>query len=534
MQTTLPTIAVGVDIGSSTTSVSTRHGQGPIETRHFDADLTTDTTPTALLGDRSQVPALENPAFTDLAFEGPTPVGLAVPSSWDPERSRAHAEAASRAGFEWTHLVPEPEAAARHLAETQGRELDPDARLVVCNIGAGSCRVAVVHREDDRYVVDAAAHTDDLGGDEFDRLLLSYLSGRHRSDDPTFWDRTENPADTALRTRLLDEIRRAREHLTEHPAAAIGLPADWPELFLTRIEVDRCIAPAIAQMAALVEDVLCEAGIGTGWVTDVLLIGGASRTPLAATMLRERLGVEPIVPEMPEGVLAEGAAFAALAHAQRHEAAAAEEPGRPARLRPSRGVLTAVGAGFAVLIAVATVALVYSVGPDTDEESIPGAVASGPSLPGMTDAPEGRNPDAAEAGQGGTEESDSPTPSATPSEGISTPSAPSAPSASTTATTATSSPGAAPTVPAPTTEAAQEETASTTTTVPNVIGLSAAKARRKLAEAGFTDVVAKGERRIDADQDHCETIAQTPNGGTRHAYDERITLNYVYVGNDDC
>ena len=72
--------------------------------------------------------------------------------------------------------------------------------------------------------------------------------------------------------------------------------------------------------------------------------------------------------------------------------------------------------------------------------------------------------------------------------------------------------------------------------MPDVVGASVADARRMLAEAGFTNVAAHGDRRDTESPSYsdCEVIAQTPGGGSRAEQDTPVSLRYVYVGTDSC
>ena len=72
--------------------------------------------------------------------------------------------------------MPEPEAAARFLAEARGERPDPGAPLVVCAIGAGSCNVGVARHEGERYRIESAKSAEDIGGKAFDGLLLDHLA----------------------------------------------------------------------------------------------------------------------------------------------------------------------------------------------------------------------------------------------------------------------------------------------------------------------------------------------------------------------
>lgn len=491
------TVGVGVDLGSSATTVSTRRSDDRPETRHFEHRDESDDGLAAAIR---------------TAEQGSASVALTVPAAWRSTRRRAHAEAAANAGFNVAVLVSEPEAAARYLAESQGSRPNPGKPLIVCGLGAASCNIGVVRREGDRYRVEAAKSADDLGGRAFDRLLLDHLATRHRAADPEFWRRAADPAETPLRTGLLAEIRRAREHLTDHPTTAVKLPETGRELRLSREEAEQCLTPAVLQIMALVEDAMLEAGVGPQERAGLVLVGGASRTPLVATVIRHHLGIEPILPELPELVLAEGAALAALARVE--APTVEEEDPPPERLRTSPGVLVTamvVGIAIAAIVGAALMnrdpadgigadAVTDDVGlgslPFTTDESTP-AVTSEPE-PGPSPSPEPQDD--------GAPASESPEPS------------PAAPGGETPTAEVTSA----------------TEVQANAAEVPNVTGASLAEARRILAEAGFTDVTARGERRTGSGYEHCEAAAQNPAGGTRAEPDDPITVTYVYLGNDDC
>ena len=369
------TVGVGVDLGSSATTVSTRRCDDRPETRHY----AHHDGPDAVLAEAIRA-----------AGSGAASVALTVPAAWRSTRRLAHAEAAANAGFDVAVLVPEPEAAARYLAEAEGAPPVPGGPLIVCGLGAASCNIGVVRREGDRYRVEAAKSDDDLGGRAFDRLLVDHLASRHRVADPNFWRRAADPAETALRAALLAEVRRAREHLTAHPAAAIRLPDSDRELRLSREEAEQCLTPAVLQATALIEDAMLEAGLRADERTGLLLVGGASRTPLVATVIRHHLGIEPVLPEGPELVLAEGAALAALA---RVEAPPAEEDPPPERMRTSPGVLvTALVIGMAV-VAIVSAALMNR---EPDDSIGAESVTDDLGLGSLPIAPDGSDPPATE------------------------------------------------------------------------------------------------------------------------------------------
>lgn len=490
---------MGVDLGSSTTTVSTRRSDHQADSEE---------------SERSTARSAASPPDAD----EPVLVVLAVPATWSTTRRRAHAEAAVNAGFDASFLVSEPEAAARAFAEVQGRELDSGAPLVVCNLGAGSCHIGVVRREGDDFTVEAAKSADDIGGREFDRLLLEHLAGRHRPADPEFWARAGDPAETALQARLLDEVRRAREHLSDHPSVHVVLPGLERGVRLTREDVDQCLTPAILRTVGLIEDAMRDAAVETDAIAGLLLVGGVSRMPLVASVLGHHLGIEPVRPELPDLVIAEGAALAGLARIRSERG---EEPDAPGftRLRASPDVLVTAMVVVTAVVAFAGVALLNR-GASEDE-----SLGADMVVPSSSDA----------AGEVGSAEP-APEPSAEPTtEDSSTSASPQseedesgggeteAPSPSPSATT---TPLGMPT----------SESADASAEVPDIVGESVADAKRILASAGFTNVVAQGDRRDEEGPayDNCEVTVQTPDGGAQSGYDDQISVEYVFVGNDGC
>ncbi|GAA2170286.1 hypothetical protein GCM10010403_34770 [Glycomyces rutgersensis] len=507
---------MGVDLGSSTTTVSTRRSDHRAESGEAEAGTARFEPPRA---DGAADPPVDEPAL----------VVLAVPATWSSTRRRAHLEAAANAGFDASFLVSEPEAAARQYLEDEGREADSDALFVVCNIGAGSCNVGVVRREGDHYSIEAATSADDIGGREFDRLLLEHLASRYRQAAPEFWARAGDPAETALRAEVLDEVRRAREYLTDHPAVTVSLPGLARDLRLTREDVDQCLMPAILRTVGLVEDAMRDAAVEVDRVQGLLLVGGVSRMPLAATVLGHHLGVEPVRPDLPDLVVAEGAALAGLARIRSAAGEAPEDTSRFTRLHASPDVLVTAMVVVILVASVVGTVLLNRGGPDTALEgdvvlqSSPATVDETAEVETEAETESAAPTDAEDSGEPVASEH----PESEDDEGSA-----SAAAASPTPSSPASDPGSSPTPYGP--PASDQEAA--TTEVPDVVGETVADAKRTLAAAGFTNIAVQGDRRDSEGPGYrnCEVTGQTPGGGSQSDRDAPISLEYVYVGSDSC
>ncbi len=496
--------AVGIDLGSANTDVSIR-GRGERSSSRVLDGVPADAETSA--GDFAAVFGRVR-AFRDEFPAGPTETALAVPASWERDRAQEAADAAEAAGLGRPSFVPAPEAAVVYV-EARGHELEPGAALVVYALGADACEIGVVRRDEEGHTVLAGQSLGGVGGDEFDDLVLAYLSGRHRDADPGFWDRVADPDEEALRPAMLAEIRRARERLSDRASADIALREAGLELQLTQQELESCIGEVVEQTCDLTLAVLAASGIEPGEADGLLLVGGASRTPLVVARLAERTGLKPILPDRPERVAAEGAALVAFA------ASAPVEP-RPSRLRRNAlrvGVLASL-----LLVAVAGTSAIFGseLGEGASEESIGVETTSATPSPSAT-------PSAADGsiGAGGGE---GPIPgeqqSTTPDE----------------AEESAAADDPTPEEEAPTTTGSDREESAAVGTVPEVTGMSALEAERFLAGTGFTNVEFEAEEDplFGPWYDDCEVKAQDPEPGSRLELDAPIAVTYSHSDTADC
>lgn len=406
----------------------------------------------------------------------------------------------------------DPEAAAARYLEAGGRELDTGAALVVYCLGAETFYVAVLREAGDRWLI-AAERTADIGGREFDALLLAYESGRHRDADPEFWDRVDNPEgdeDRELRAALLEEIRRARRRLAEETETVIAIPGAALELSLSRTESDASIRELVEQTVDLVEEVLDDASVAAGDLSGLLLAGDAARAPLVAAELRRRFEAEPVFSAGP------------LPYREAGPGTEADESGASEAGPGGRRVLVRSGVFATALLTLVAAGAAFGTRLG-DHESPPSRAETSDSASedvDMSDAigdDASRSPSDPDSGQGGGERS--PTPE-TEDEAADDPASPEADTPPESESEE------------PPTEAAQSGP------VPDVTGLSAVEAEDELTEAGFTDVEFELERRsiFDFSHDNCEVIEQDPNSGSSHSYGETITVTYSHVSDDgsDC
>jgi hypothetical protein len=234
------------------------------------------------------------------------------PAAWGARRCALLIEAAERAGLPRPRLVPEPVAAATYFAHTMSGSFPVGGRLVVYDLGAGTCDVTVLRRQPHGFDVIASDGLNDVGGLDVDAAIVAFL-------EATYGQLWTGPVS---RRQVWDEVRNAKEMLSRTSGTVIAIPALGKEAPLGREQFDGLIAPVLRPTIALTRSLIRDTGTGPA---AVVLVGGASRIPLVATLLAEATGSPPIVIEQPELVVSEGALH--LAGAPQPASQAAPRPG---------------------------------------------------------------------------------------------------------------------------------------------------------------------------------------------------------------
>ncbi|MDR7276026.1 Hsp70 family protein [Catenuloplanes atrovinosus] len=246
---------------------------------------------------------------------GPRQVTLTHPAAWGPARVRVLADAAAFAGFPTVRMLPEPLAAAAFFAATLGHTVPPGHGLAVYDLGAGTFDLSVVRADPAGFAVAASDGLVDVGGLDLDALVVGLARRRLATRAPAEWSRLDQPrtmADRRSRSLLWQAARATKEQLSRHDDAPLYVPLLETEIRIARPEFEAEAAPLLERTVALTRATLTRAG-GLP-LSGLLLVGGASRVPLVASLLHRAFGVWPIATEQPELVVAQGALAAVHLH----------------------------------------------------------------------------------------------------------------------------------------------------------------------------------------------------------------------------
>ncbi len=263
--------------------------------------------------------------------EEPGAVVLAHPANYGPYKLGLLEEAARLADVAQVELIPEPVAAALHYAEQQ--RVDPGEVVAVYDFGGGTFDATVLRNTEDGFeLLGTPEGMERFGGIDLDEAVLDHVT-RALGDTMDRLDPDEPATLTAL-DRLREECRRAKEALSADTDVTIPvmLPQVHTEVRLTRTEFEDMIRPRLRETLAALGRTVRSAGLGFGDLSRVLLVGGSSRMPLVAEMVREATGRPVALDAHPKHTVALGAAGRGWARlASRPTAAPAEEePAEPA------------------------------------------------------------------------------------------------------------------------------------------------------------------------------------------------------------
>lgn len=242
----------------------------------------------------------------------PTELVLTHPEAWSDAELQVLLDAAEKLGLTATTIrtVSEPKAAAQYYSAAE--PLLPGDKIAVFDFGGGTLDVAVLQVEaDGSFNIVAASGDNTIGGKSFDALVRKWVDEQLEEDDPDHAVYLRSEAPLAKRHALEDNIRRAKELLSETAAATITIPAaagqdEDTHLQLTREEFEEVIRPAVQRAVALTKATLLDAGVNEP--TDVkalYLTGGSARIPLVQEMLSPLGPVATL--DDPKMVVAQGA-----------------------------------------------------------------------------------------------------------------------------------------------------------------------------------------------------------------------------------
>ena len=214
---------------------------------------------------------------------------ITVPAYFNDSQRQATREAGDLAGLEVVRILNEPTAAALTYNPDQSKA----ERILVYDLGGGTFDVSIVHTEGGVVEVLASHGDTQLGGDDFDELLLTAVA-----DDFQEMYEVDLRADRVSRARLARAVEDAKKRLSDHAFTRLEeefiAEKDGVPLHLSteveRAEYEALVRPLLDRTMECVQLALDDARLTAAQIDRVVLVGGSTRTPLIGQLLEERLG----------------------------------------------------------------------------------------------------------------------------------------------------------------------------------------------------------------------------------------------------
>jgi len=236
---------------------------------------------------------------------------ITVPAYFNDAQRQATRDAGRIAGLEVLRIINEPTAAA--LA--YGLDKKSNETVLVFDLGGGTFDVSILDIGEGVVEVRATAGDTHLGGDDFDRRIVDYLADDFQRENGI--DLRKDPQ--ALQ-RLFEAAEKAKVELSSVTQTTISLPfitadASGPKHLnttLMRSTFDQITADLVERTKEPVQQALADAKLTANDLDEVILVGGATRTPSVQAMVRRLTGgKDPNMTVNPDEVVALGAAVQA-------------------------------------------------------------------------------------------------------------------------------------------------------------------------------------------------------------------------------
>ncbi len=248
--------------------------------------------------------------------EDVTDAVITVPAYFNDAERQATKDAGEIAGLNVLRIINEPTAAALAYGLDKGKE---DELILVFDLGGGTFDVSLleVGKDDDFSTIQVRATSGDnrLGGDDWDQRIVDHLVKKFKSEHGV-----DLSTDKIAKQRLKEAAEQAKKELSSQMSANIQLPyltltADGPlnlDETISRAQFEQMTSDLLDRTKKPFNDVIKEAGVSVNDIAHVVLVGGSTRMPAVAEVVKSLTGGKsPNQGVNPDEVVAVGAALQA-------------------------------------------------------------------------------------------------------------------------------------------------------------------------------------------------------------------------------
>jgi molecular chaperone DnaK len=236
---------------------------------------------------------------------------ITVPAYFSDAQRQATKEAGEIAGLNVLRIINEPTSAALAYGLDKG---DKEQTILVFDLGGGTFDVSLLEIGDGVVEVKATSGDNNLGGDDWDNKVVDWMVTQFKNAHGV-----DLSKDKMAMQRLREAAEKAKIELSSSMQTSINLPyitasAEGPlhlEETLTRAQFESMTADLLERTKAPFEAVMKDAGIKLSDIDQVVLVGGSTRMPAVAELVKKETGREANKSVNPDEVVAIGAALQA-------------------------------------------------------------------------------------------------------------------------------------------------------------------------------------------------------------------------------
>ena len=236
---------------------------------------------------------------------------ITVPAYFNDAQRQATKESGEIAGMNVLRIINEPTSAALAYGLDKG---DQEQTILVFDLGGGTFDVSLLEIGDGVVEVKATSGDNNLGGDDWDNAVVDWMVTQFKNAHGV-----DLSKDKMAMQRLREAAEKAKIELSSSTETSINLPyitasADGPlhlEETLSRSKFESLTADLLKRTKAPFESVVKDAGAKISDIDQVVLVGGSTRMPAVADLVKEMTGKDANKGVNPDEVVAIGAALQA-------------------------------------------------------------------------------------------------------------------------------------------------------------------------------------------------------------------------------
>lgn len=222
---------------------------------------------------------------------------ITVPAYFNDAQRQATRDAGRLAGLDVLRIINEPTAAS--LAYGLGAGSNEERTIAVYDLGGGTFDISILSISNGIFEVLSTNGDTYLGGDDMDRVLAEFWAKQHNAD-------TTNKL---LMQQLRVTAEEAKKHLTTN--AQFATEVAGMNLHIEKASFEQLIQPLVDRTMTACANALRDAGLTTGQIDAVVMVGGSTRVPLVKESVQQFFGKEVYDKLNPDEVVALGAAVQA-------------------------------------------------------------------------------------------------------------------------------------------------------------------------------------------------------------------------------